>query len=198
MSEQNAKAKPKSASQSISSPSTSWRQAIFGDPLSQKNAEAWPELAKSWAGRQHEMPNESKGVGKLKPMNWLERKIYGPTTQGITYPWGTVAINRENVEANKVNLDDLLVHELTHIGQGQREGMFGMFSKGGSKDMPDYEQEAFDAANTRFKRNRLTDIALPTPTAITPKSTTPMLPTANPNSISGPSVAAKNKMIGQR
>lgn len=189
MSERQGKAQQGQAS--ISTPSLSWRQRIFGDPLSTGNAEAWPELAKSWAGRQHEMPNEARGVGKLKPMNWLERKIYGPTVQGITYPWGTIALNRENVEANKVNLDDLLVHEMTHIGQKQKGGILGMFSKGGSMDMPDYEQEAFEAANNRYKKNRLTDIRLPnTPTTTTPTTTTP--------TISGPSDTTRNKILATR
>lgn len=148
----------------MTSPSPHIMQRIFGDPLSQSNADKWPALASSWAGRQTEMPNEAKGVGKLKPMNFIERAIYGPNSQAVTYPWGTIAVNRENVERNKIDLNSLLVHELTHIGQGQKEGIMNMFSRGGSKDMPDYEQEAYDAENNRYKKVRTTNIALPSPT----------------------------------
>lgn len=136
---------------------------IFGDPISQSTEQEWPELRKSWAGREVEMPDESNATTGVRPMNFLERYYFGPQTQAATYPWGTIALNRENIDKNKVNLDSLLVHELTHIGQGKKEGIWGAYTKGGSKDMPDYEQEAYDAENNRYKKVRTTDINLPTP-----------------------------------
>jgi hypothetical protein len=133
------------------------------DPLPEKRAEDWPELAKSWAGRQYEMPNESKGVNNLRPMNMLERMYYGPTVNAATYPGGSIALNRQNIEKNKINMDNLLVHELTHIGQGQRGGIMKSYAEGGSMDMPPYEREAYDAENNRMNNVRTTDIELKPP-----------------------------------
>ena len=153
------------------------RKIFGGDALSESNSEQWPQLAASWAGRQHEMPDEVQGVSNLRPMNIFERYFFGPTVNAATYPWGSIALNRENIEKNKVNMDNLLVHELTHVGQGQREGIAKSMITGGSMDMPDYEAEAYDAENNRYKKNRLTDIKLPNSNPTTPiRNTYPVQP----------------------
>jgi len=139
------------------------RRLFGGSTLSSGNAKNWPELEKAWAGREIEMPSEAVATNKVRPMNFIERSIYGPTVNAATYPWGSIVLNRPAIEKNQVDLPSLLVHELTHIGQGMKEGIWGAYNKGGSKDMPDYEQQAYDAENNRYKRVRTQDIALPTP-----------------------------------
>lgn len=99
-------------------PSTSILQRVFGGPMSESAAKAWPALEASVAGRQVEMPNESAKVGRVMPMGMLSKLMY-PDAYAVTGPMGTIAMNRELIEKDKQNIDDVLAHELAHVGQGK-------------------------------------------------------------------------------
>lgn len=88
--------------------------------LGVSNNEEWPELERQWAGRELEMPEETMATRKVRQMNLLERFMQ-PQAVGITWPWGTIALNRELI--NPDELGDTLVHELTHIGQRRKSGL---------------------------------------------------------------------------
>src|SRR5947207_15237053 len=93
---------------------------LFGNynrkTLSDTNAKAWPELEQSWHGREIEMPDQTTNTNSVRPMNMFER-FMNPKADAVTYPWNTIALNRPNIEQSKTNLSDVLVHELTHVGQ---------------------------------------------------------------------------------
>ena len=139
-------------------------QSRQGPPdMKRKDADAWPEMEAAWAGRQIEMPEEAKAVRKLRPMSWMDRLVVPPGALAATYPWNTIIYDKDAIQRDKMPLDDLLVHELTHVGQGQKEGLIGMLMKIISADPEymnrDYEQEAFKAEGARKVRRG--DIALP-------------------------------------
>ena len=96
-------------------PKPSLIRKLKGDALSDTSKKNWPQLANAWAAQEIEMPDETQAVGNLRPMNFLEQLL--PDAQGITYPWGTIALNRDNIEKEKADLRSVLRHELTHIGQ---------------------------------------------------------------------------------
>lgn len=111
------------------------------------------------------MPQEAQATGKIRPFNIIERSLLG-NTQANTYPWGTIILNKEQIEKDKANLDDVLVHELTHIGQNQREGgalgsIWNNFrQRNAGYSNKNYEMEAYDAENNRYKKVRTRDIPL--------------------------------------
>lgn len=98
-------------------PQRSLLRRIFGEPLSQNTAKQWPELEKQWAGRQIEMPNEEGKVTSLGTMNMFDKFRY-PDTFGVTGPFGGIKLNRELIEKENADVGDILVHEMTHAGQG--------------------------------------------------------------------------------
>lgn len=90
--------------------------------LSKKDAQAWPELEASWAGREIEMPKETSKTGRVRQMNRIE-KFMAPGADAVAWPWGTIALDKDAIEANNSNLDDVLVHELTHVGQSSKRNI---------------------------------------------------------------------------
>lgn len=144
---------PTNIGQAISTPSESWRRRLLGNPVSEKTATQWPELARSWLGREIEMPNQTAATNSVRPMNFVEKMIM-PDAAAATYPWGTIALNRGQIEKNQVDLGDTLVHELTHVGQNQKTNMFqkgvnnikNLFTSYSDKNT---EKEAFDAQYSR-------------------------------------------------
>lgn len=145
-------------------PTPGLMRRLFGGPVSESTAAAWPELEKSWAGREIEMPSETAATHKVRPMNWYEKYAVGPSGRAIAWPWGTIALDREGIEREKMDLDDLLVHELTHVGQVKKSGLAKHLKEtiGASPEYlaRPYEQEAFEAEASRNVRR--TDIPLPT------------------------------------
>lgn len=141
-----------------------WGQtAPKGPPmLDEKDAQEWPEMASSWAGRNIENPTASAQVGRIRPMNFLE-KVVLPGAQGYTSPWGTIAYNRNNLPNE--DLGDFLAHELVHIEQQNRpgSGIIGGLRSAFSAPKPyterDYEREAFAREGQRPVRR--SDIRLP-------------------------------------
>lgn len=125
----------------------------------------WPQLEQSFAGREIEMPKETEATSSVRPMNWYEKNFAAPDADAITWPWGTIALNKDLIEKNKANLDDVLVHELTHVGQnkkGMLDYLKGLYrSATSSYEADPREQEAFAAeANRRVRRG---DISLDKP-----------------------------------
>lgn len=125
----------------------------------------WPELEQKWAGREIEMPKETADTSSVRPMNWYEKNFAAPDSDAITWPWGTIALNKDVITKNKSDLGDVLVHELTHIGQnkvGMLDYLKGLYrSNTGSYEADPREQEAFAAeANRRVRRG---DISLDKP-----------------------------------
>lgn len=108
------KAKPEG---NIVGPSPSIIQKLLGGPIN--IARNWPELEQSLAGRQVEMPNESAKLNLVSEMGPFSRWRY-PDASAVTGPFGNIALNRKLIEKEGQNIDDVLVHELTHVGQGKK------------------------------------------------------------------------------
>lgn len=111
----NEKSKPKEKADT--GPSVSLIQRLLGGPMSESTAREWPALQQSMAGRQIEMPNESAQMARVMPMGRFT-KMMNPEAYGATGPLGTIALNRELIERDGQNIDDVLSHELHHVGQG--------------------------------------------------------------------------------
>ena len=130
--------------------------------LSAKVAADWPEMEASWAGRQIEMPTEAAGVRAIRPMNWLEQRLK-PGAAAITWPWNTIAYDKGRIQSGQQDLGDLLVHELTHVGQQQRQGLLktlvDILTASDEYLARPYEQEALKAESSRKVRRG--DIELP-------------------------------------
>lgn len=95
------------------------RKLLGVDALSNKLGDEWPELQKQWAGRQVEMPKEADQVNKIGKMG-IFSKWRNPDAYAVTGPFGTINLNRDLIEKDKQDLGDVLVHELTHVGQGKQ------------------------------------------------------------------------------
>lgn len=128
----------------------------FGSPSSKvSGAGDWPELHQSWAGREIEMPKETAATRKVRPMNWYEKYWAAPDADAVTWPYlGTIALNRDLIEKNKQNLGDVLVHELTHVGQNRNTSILDFLKRmipGGSGSYYEdpRETQAFEAERKR-------------------------------------------------
>lgn len=82
----------------------------------------WPELGPAYAMVAKEMPDAVSGLRQVRPMNWLERHTFSPSTQAITYPNNTVVYNKQAAHDVYERPEDLLTHELTHVRQNQAAG----------------------------------------------------------------------------
>jgi hypothetical protein len=129
------------------------------------SSQNWPQLDTAWAGREIEMPKETAAANKVRPMNWYEKNFAAPDADAITWPWGTIALNRDVIEKNKQDLGTVLAHELTHVKQNQGgllNTLKGLYrSANSSYDADPKEQEAFAYEGTRPVRTR--DISLDPP-----------------------------------
>lgn len=127
---------------------------LFGDPMSQKTTEEWPELAASWSGRQVERPDLAEKVTSVKPMGMWNKWRY-PDAYAVTNPMGGIQLNRELINKEKSDIGDILIHEMTHAGQGAGGFLRKFYNP--SKD----EDAAINAEALR--KVRKTDIPLRTP-----------------------------------
>lgn len=126
-------------------------RSILGG-LSESSKKKWPDLERSWAAREIDMPRETEDtihVGEMGPIS----KILFRNAYGITGPLGNISLNRGAIERDKQNLDDVLTHELTHVGQGSKAGILGNFKNimSAPKDynLRPMEKEAFQAEQDR-------------------------------------------------
>lgn len=114
-----------------------------------------PAIAKSWAGRQIEFPENAKSVISVKPMSMF-RKMISNNPYGYTSPLGQISINNDQILADNQNLDDVMAHEMKHANQGIGGFLRQTF---GSREP---ENSAINTEALRKVRN--TDIALPNTT----------------------------------
>lgn len=124
---------------------------LFGEPLSEKTGEKWPQLAKSWMGRQVERPDLEGAVTSVGKMGMFNKWRY-PDAYAVTNPFGGIQLNRELIEKEKQDVDDILIHEMTHANQGAGGFLRKFYNP--SKD----EDEAVNAESLR--KVRKTDIPL--------------------------------------
>lgn len=113
------------------------------------------------ATAQIEMPKQAEAAN-IQPMNWLEARLL-PGAAAVTWPWGRIGMHEGRITQSGLDPGDVMAHELTHIGQTQRDGMIRAMLKSmtGPKDYlaRPYEQEALQAEAQRPVRR--SDIHLP-------------------------------------
>ena len=129
----------------------------------------WPEMDRALPALAGEMPNEVAAMAnrKLRPMNRLEKALWGRSAAALTYPNGTVTYNRPMADAAKIKPEDLLAHELKHVGQINKRGLLGQLFQLLSQQQPYMQRpdeiEAYAQERKHFgNRRRTTDVQLPT------------------------------------
>jgi len=132
-------------------PSPGLLRRLLGDPISESTSTRWPALAKAWGGRQIEMPRESAKVTNIGEMGPFT-KWRNPEAYAVTGPFGTMRFNRELIEKNKQDLNDVMVHELAHVGQGPLGYLKGIFDPNA--------QELEPITREAMRKVRKTDISL--------------------------------------
>jgi hypothetical protein len=95
----------------------SFLRKLFGDPISENTDKVYPELRAAWSGRQIERPDLEGQVTSIKPMGIFNKWRY-PDAYAITNPLGGIQLNRELINQDKQDLNDVLIHEMTHANQG--------------------------------------------------------------------------------
>jgi hypothetical protein len=95
----------------------SFLRKLFGDPISENTDKVYPELRAAWSGRQIERPDLEGQVTSIKPMGIFNKWRY-PDAYAITNPLGGIQLNRELINKDKQDLNDVLIHEMTHANQG--------------------------------------------------------------------------------
>lgn len=132
-------------------PKQSLLRRLFGDPISEQTDKEWPELRGAFAGREVELPDAAGQVTSVRPMNAFTKWRY-PDTYGVTDKLGRIQLNRDLIQSEHQDLNDVLVHEMTHANQGVK----GFLSKFYNPSGPEYE-----AINAEASRKvRKTDIPL--------------------------------------
>lgn len=124
---------------------------IFGDPVSDNTEKEMPGMKAAWMGRQAERPDLEGNVSSIRPMSLFNKWMY-PDAYAKTSPFGGIQIDRDRILADGQDMNDVLIHEMTHANQG----MGGFFRKyyNPSQD----ENAAIDAEAMR--KVRKTDIPL--------------------------------------
>lgn len=92
---------------------------ILGSPMSERTKQEWPELEAAYAGREIEMPEETARANRIINMGPFTR-FMNPDAYAVTGPFGTIALNRALIEKENQDLSDILIHELSHVGQGKK------------------------------------------------------------------------------
>ncbi len=123
---------------------------LMGGVMSDRMANKYPEVEKSFAGRSIEFPENAAKVNRIGEMGWLKRKITGDA-YGSTSPLGTIELNMDAIRRDKQNLDDVLAHEMAHAGQGVTGFLKSLYST-------EPEDKAINAEV--FRKVRKTDIPL--------------------------------------
>lgn len=130
----------------ITSASPSLIQRLFGNPVSQSTAQSWPELNTAWQGMKQEYPQDTAQVPRVAEMGMLSKLIHGDA-DAVTGPFGTIHLNREVIKNKGQDINDVLAHELTHVGQGPMRGLIHkMFGN------PEVESQAVNREGMRAKQ----------------------------------------------
>ena len=125
---------------------------VFGDPISESTDKEWPELRGAFAGREIERPDLAGSVTSVKPMGMFNRWRY-PDAYAVTNPLGGIQLNKQLIDKEKSDINDILIHEMTHAKQGGGGFLRKLYN-------PDpVEHEAINAEAMR--KVRKTDIHLP-------------------------------------
>jgi hypothetical protein len=130
---------------------------IFGDPISEQTDKDWPELRGAFAGREVERPDLAGNVTSIKPMGMFNKWRY-PDTYGVTDQFGRIQLNKELIDKEHSDINDILIHEMTHAGQGAGGFLRKFYNP--SKD----EYEAINAEAMR--KVRKDNINLPNDTGV--------------------------------
>ena len=141
---------------SYADPSPNIMRRVLGIPaMSDDTTTEWPELANAWAGREIELPQEAAATKAVRPMNSFEKFISGDAA-GLTWPWKTIAVNRDVVENEGMDLGDVLAHELIHVGQNSLGGLLRNAYSNVSKKYGNQprEIEAFEYGSSRPVRTK--------------------------------------------
>lgn len=138
----------------IAAPSPGLLRRLIGDPLSQGTANKWPELRQAWAGMQSQYPRDANKVSHIGEMGPLSKMIHGDA-DAITGPFGSIKLNRDIIAKNGQNVNDVLAHELTHVGQGPMAFIRKMFGD------PTVESDAVDREALRNRRTGNIDLRAP-------------------------------------
>lgn len=129
-------------------PSPGILRRIFGGPISESVQNEYPELAKAWAHQEFTMPQETTMTNRVSPMGPLGRFLSGGAYAAANPILGTISLNRQLIERDQQNLEDILTHELTHIRQ--KPSLMAGFRKYYTppENVPE-EQEALAAEQNR-------------------------------------------------
>lgn len=90
---------------------------IFGDPVSDSTEKSIPGIRAAWTGRQVERPDLEGSVNSIKPMGMFNRWRY-PDAYAVTSPFGGIQLNKSLIEKEGQDINDVLIHEMTHAKQG--------------------------------------------------------------------------------
>ena len=132
-------------------PKQSLLRRLFGDPISESTDKAWPELRAAWSGRQIERPDLEGNVTSIRPMPFWNKWRY-PDAYATMDSFGRMQINRELVDKEKQDINDVLIHEMTHANQGMSGFLRRLYNPSAN------ENEAINAEALR--KVRKTDIPL--------------------------------------
>ena len=98
-------------------PKQSFLRRLLGDPISEQTDREWPELRGHFAGREIERPDLAGNVTSVKPMGMFNRWRY-PDAYAVTNPFGGIQLNKALIDKEGSDINDILIHEMTHAGQG--------------------------------------------------------------------------------
>jgi len=100
-----------------SQPKQGFLRRIFGDPISNATEQAIPGIRAAWSGRQIERPDLEGQVSSIRPMSMLNRLLY-PDAYAKTGMFGGIQLNKPLMDRDNQDMNDVLVHEMTHANQG--------------------------------------------------------------------------------
>ena len=138
----------------INQPKKSFLRRIIGDPINESTEREIPGIRAAWSGRQIERPDLEGNVSSIRPMSMLNKLLY-PDAAAKTGIFGGIQLNKELIDKEGHDINDVLIHEMTHANQG-----FGGFLRKLYNPSPD-EFAATDAEAMR--KVRKTDIELRSP-----------------------------------
>jgi hypothetical protein len=119
------------------------RKILNKYPLSDTTAKRWPELASNLASLATSDKSKElvESTNKIKEMSWLGKLLSG-NAHGMMNPiTGTVSLNRDVINEDKVDLMSVLSHELKHAYQRDKAGILSLIY--GNRD--EQEKQAYSS-----------------------------------------------------